>query len=251
MYNKNTMSHNKRTFSGIQITRSYTSPFRDEGIPLVSRRKTPFLKDEFVSWFIRYAQNRVCTLHPAEFSFLSGEAQEAKQQAELRQEKETKKRRNTIILSAVVPIGLLLLSSVLYGVSRSSFSSFLFSLRIMAMLFPVPLMVLMPLAITNAIKGSRERYKADEPAAIANALQAGQYTAYQFEIVQKKWSEDHHTHDDHRGGYYTYDFYVEFDEITMEVDAAEYNQMGVGGVAVVVMIHTPQGETMRVIAPRR
>lgn len=243
----------RHTFEGIKITDSYTSPYKNEGMMYISQHKTNFLKDEFVSWFINYGINNKYMLSQSELAFILSEIQENKESSDQRKEVENKKSKKDLLTTIIVPIVIFLIAIiiVMYNENESSFIRF-FSISRLIFPFLLSLILLMisPRLIGHLFKSGRDKLRVDEPGVIAQAMQNGHYTAYRLKIFQKKWKETYVSGDEDSSGYFDYNFYVEFDELTLEVDIAEYKKMTIGGSAIVVIIHTPHGDTMRVLAPR-
>lgn len=238
-------------FDGIKITTSYTSPFKDEGIPFISSRETRFLKDDFVTWFTQYGMNHQCTLNPSEYQFIQNEEQENKRNADIEKKRIKKKDRRKVLMTLGLPMALMMIAAIMVGIKGSSFGRFLSSLKLLFPIFlPITLFCVFRLGVIQKLVARRHQRRFVEVDVIADAMQSGRYTAYRFEIVQKKWKESYHSGGKNSRGYNTYHFYVDFDELTLEVGSDEYKKMRVGGSAVVVMIHTSCGDTLRVLAPR-
>lgn len=240
---------NRTSIDGIEITAGYESPFKNEGVPRVSYRATTFLKEEFVSWFTQYGANRRCTLIPAEYALIKDETLEQKRQTDVVSERRKRTNRSTLLLVAIVPLALMMVSSIIIGFMQASLFGFFSATTLFLPIFlPAALFFAFRTGVLHKVLGLRDRNKNRETDVIADAMQSGRYTAYQFSIVQKKWKKRGISEEG--SGYDGYHFYVEFDELTLEVSWDEYRHMYVGGVAIVVIIHTPYGDTLRVLAPR-
>lgn len=233
-------------FDGVRVYGGYESPFIRTGIPIIASRQTDFLKPEFFSWFTNYAKNNTCELSPANLAFVN----EIFQQKTETIERNRTNNKKSLRFSLIVPIAILLLG-IIVGSSRVSFQTAI-TATVMILFAAVPplLMTLLPRAALSKIK---HKQRSDEVNVVTDAIRNRNYTAYRLTVTEKKWSESSYSDEDSSGKSYTSyynNFYVDVGDLTLEVDTREYDNMKVGGAAIVVIFHTTAGEAMCVFAPR-
>lgn len=240
------MSRTERKFEGVQVYGSYESPFIRTGIPIIASRRTENLKPEFYSWFINYAKDNACGLSPANLAFINERFQQKMEKVERGREKDKKSVRFSLIF-----VGVILLLGIVLGSSSVSLET---ALKVTSIILipaiPIVLIMFLPQLVRSKIHHDK---LSDEVDVVTDALLRGQYTAYSLTVTQKKWSESSYTEVNRKGKSYTsyrYYFYVDLDELTLEVDGGEYDNMQVGSDAIVVIFHTTAGEAMCLFASR-